>query len=257
MNDDFIYRALPEVPRAFAESLYTNICSDVPSHSKRRAYVRLTGLRRSQVTLIALAVLLMVAWSQLRLLIRYVPVGDLWLVEFAKTTQENQPAIPFVPTPLPTYDWNSTLAPDELTFIVYFPSWIPEGFQAIEHPLDNSSSYEATIGFWSNAAGEKIRLYFVGRSGGMRPYAPQGMWEEVSVNGQPAIVIHGRFTTTSSENPQTPRKWDETLGLQVHWVIEKYVYTLETYGPYVSEQDLIRMAESATGIPIIYPTSTP
>jgi hypothetical protein len=79
----------------------------------------------------------------------------------------------------------------------------------------------------------------------MRPYAPQGMWEEVKVNDQPAILIHGRLPTTSAENPQAQRKWDETLGLQLHWSIGECIYALETYGPYVSEQDLIRMAESA------------
>jgi hypothetical protein len=90
----------------------------------------------------------------------------------------------------------------------------------------------------------------------MRPYAPQGMWEEVSVNGQPAILIHGRLATTSAENPQTPRKWDKTLGLQLYWDTGKYMHVLETYGPYVSEKDLIRMAESAQRFPVIYPTPT-
>jgi hypothetical protein len=71
------------------------------------------------------------------------------------------------------------------------------------------------------------------------------MWEEVRVNGQPAILIHGRLATTSAENPQTPRKWDETLGLQLYWDTGKYIHVLETYGAYVSEQDLIQMAESA------------
>lgn len=247
MNDDFIYGALPEVPKEFAQSLYKNISSDMPSQSKRGVYARLKGTRRTQVALIALGVLLLVAWSQLQLWIRYVPIGDLWLVKFGRSTQlapGDQPAIPFVPTPMPTRDWNN---PSELLRFIYLPSWIPEGFR-----IDHSGE----IG-WVNDAGEKIRLYFVARAEGMRPYAPQGMWEEVSVDGQPAILIRGRFTTTSSQNPQAQRKWDETLGLQLHWAIEKYIYTLETYGPYLSEQDLIRMAESAEGIPIIYPTPPP
>jgi len=222
MNDDFIYRTLPEVPKEFAESLYKNISSDMPSRSKRGVYARLKGLRRSQVALIALGVLLLIAWSQLRLWVRYVPVGDLWLVEFAKTTQVGEPAVPFVPTPLPTHDWNN---PDE--------------------PSLDSPFYETSLRLWSNTAGEKIRLYFEGKAGGMHPYAPQGMWEEVSVNGQPAILIHGRLATTSAENPQTPRKWDKKLGLQLYWSTGKLIHVLETYGSYVSEQDLIRMAESA------------
>jgi hypothetical protein len=253
MNDDLIYRALPEVRKEFAESLYAKISTVTPALAQRGIFPGLTGLRRTQVALIALGMLLLIAWSQLQLRIRYVPIGELWLVEFAKTTQESQPAVPIVPTPLPTYDWNN---PDDLLRFLYFPSWIPEGFQAIEPSVD-WPYYETSLRLWSNAAGEKIRLYFVGKAGGMRPYAPQGMWEEVIVNGQPAILIHGRLATTSAENPQTPRKWDETLGLQLHWGIGDYIYALETYGDYVSEQDLIRMAESAQGIPVIYPTATP
>src|SRR5215211_3096956 len=96
-NDDFIYRALPEVPKEFAESLYANLSRDMPSRSRRGVYPWLKGHRRSQVALIALGVLLLIAWSQLRLLIRYVPVGDLWLVELNRSTQlapGDQPAMP-------------------------------------------------------------------------------------------------------------------------------------------------------------------
>ena len=270
MNDDFIYRALPEVSKEFAESLYANISSDVPSRSQGRIYPRLAGLRWSQVALIALTVLLLIAWSQLKLWIRYVPVGNLWLVEKNRSTQltpGDRHAIPFVPTPLPTpqfYDpaQMSTAEFEEFMqqvvseYVIYVPSWIPEGFHDLEN-LHEMMFWDSTIWVWSNDGGEKIRLFSVGKAGGMRPYAPKGMWEEVSVNGQSAILIHGRFTTTSSENPQAPRKWDEKLGLQLYWSTGKYIHVLETYGPYVREQDLIRMAESAQRFPVFYPMPTP
>jgi hypothetical protein len=267
MNDDFIYRALPEVPKEFAESLYAKISTVTPALAQRGIFPGLKGLRRTQVALIALAVLLLVAWSQLRFWVRYVPVGDLWLVEFNRSTQlapGEQPAIPFVPSPLPTprfYDptqmstaefeeFMQELAQD---YVIYIPSWIPEGFHDLEN-LHEMMFWDSTIWIWSNDVGEKIRLFSVGKAGGMRPYAPKGMWEEVRVNGQPAILIHGRLATTSAENPQTPRKWDETLGLQLYWDTGKYIHVLETYGAYVSEKDLIRMAESAERFPVIYPT---
>jgi hypothetical protein len=50
------------------------------------------------------------------------------------------------------------------------------------------------------------------------------------------------------------RKWDETLGLQLYWNMKDYVYILETFGPYLSEEDLIRMAESAKEPPWMTPT---
>lgn len=123
------------------------------------------------------------------------------------------------------------------------PDWIPEGFSASEIPVQ-MISYEETIGMWRNEAQEKIRLFVVSRHGGMHPYAPAGMHKEVQVNGEPAILICGRFAPTSPDRPSTSRQWDETLGYQLSWSLEDAVYTLETFGPYISAEDLIRMAES-------------
>lgn len=263
MNEDFIYKALPQVRKEFAQSLYARISADMPATSGRKLYLRFRGLRRSQVAAAILAVFLLVAWSQIRLLIRYIPIGDLWLVEFARTTQiapSDQPAIVFVPTSLPTpfiYDGTTMPTPEVGGFQLYFPSWIPEGFSAIEVLPWGSTPYEQTIVIWSNDAQEKIRLFMVPRAGGMHPYAPPGTFEEVQVNGKPSILIHGRLTLTTSQNPQAQRKWDEALGLQLHWIIGKYVYALETFGPYVSEQELIRMAESMKILPPPWFTATP
>jgi hypothetical protein len=255
MNDDFIYKALPKVPKEFMQALYAKISTGAPGALWRERFALLGGLRWSQAAIIILGVLLLIAWSQIRFWIRYVPVGELWLVEFNQSTQRaqgDQPAVPFVPTPLPTpriFDPTlmSTAEMEEFLqefgrLVLYFPSWIPEGFQAVEPPRE-MISWEDTIGIWSNNAQEKIRLFYAARAGSMRPYAPSGMWKEIRVNGEPAILIYGRLALMKPG--EKTRKWDETLGLQLHWGIGKYVYALETYGRYVSEQDLIRMAESA------------
>jgi hypothetical protein len=97
---------------------------------------------------------------------------------------------------------------------------------------------------WSNNAEETIRLFVAPKSGGARPYAPPGMYKEVEVKGQPAILIYGRLAPNSPANPQAQRKWDRTLGLQLSWGLGEGVFTLETLGSYVTEEDLIRMAES-------------
>lgn len=102
---------------------------------------------------------------------------------------------------------------------------------------------------WSNDAGETIRLFGVPEEGGARPYAPPGMYKEVQINGQPAILVYGRLAPTSAENPQVQRKWDKTLGYQLTWKVRGAIYTLETFGQYVTEQDLIRMAESMKMVP--------
>lgn len=254
MNDDFIYRTLPEVPKVFAQSLYAKISVDRPARS--RIHSRIRNSRQIQISIIILGLILLVAWSQVRLWIRYVPIGDLWLVELSHPTQSTtgeQPSLGVIPTPGPTVDIaNPELHITRLKFLS--PAWIPEGFSILDLP---ETTYDGTMGMWGNNAEEKIRLFFVGRPGGMHPYAPAGMHEAVQVNGQPAILIHGRLALTDPKNPTARRKWDETLGLQLYWILEEpsYYYALETFGLYLSERELIRMAESM----IINPqwTSTP
>jgi hypothetical protein len=70
------------------------------------------------------------------------------------------------------------------------------------------------------------------------------MYKGLRIHDHPAILIYGRLAPNSAENPQAQRQWDRTLGLQLSWSIEESIYTLETLGPYVSEDELIRMAES-------------
>jgi hypothetical protein len=75
------------------------------------------------------------------------------------------------------------------------------------------------------------------------------MYKEVQINGQPAILVYGHLAPSSAENPQVQRKWDKTLGFQLTWKVRGGIYTLETWGQYVAEGDLIRMAESMEMVP--------
>lgn len=210
-----------------------------------------------------LAVLVLVAWSQISFWIRYVPIGDLWLIEFSNSTQQipNDQLMPsVVPTSpqLPTAIIEINGTKEVIVQMWYHadlsPDWIPDGFSATRIP-GPGYSYEDSIGMWSNDKHETIRLFVVPKSGGARPYAPPGMYKEVHVNGQPAIMVFGRLAPNSAENPQAQRQWDETLGLQLAWSVRYSIYFLETLGPYVSEGDLIRMAESMKQVPA--PEETP
>jgi hypothetical protein len=257
MNDDFIYKALPKVRKDFAESLYTRISAQSPVVTRQKTSPRLRNLRWSQAAIVILALLLLIAWSQIRLWIRYVPIGDLWLIEFSLTQPANDiQTVETIPTPghPPTAiisDGTESITVYILPGVDYVESdWLPEGFSATQIP-GSGYSWEESIGMWGNEAGETIRLFVVPETGGARPYAPPGMYKEVQINGQPAILVYGRLAPNSAENPQAQRKWDKTLGLQLTWKIKDSLYTLETLGPYVTEQDLIRMAES------IKPSSAP
>lgn len=236
MNDDFIYKALPKVRKDFAESLYLRISNSTHRSFWPGIYSMRRIPHRLQVAMIVLGVLILVAWSQIRLWIRYVPIGDLWLIEFSLT----QPGLD-IQTVEPIHSGPpSSFGPDEGYLV---PDWIPAGFAPTQIP-GAGYSYENSIGMWSNDAEETIRLFAVPKAGGARPYAPPGMYKEVKVNGQPAILIYGRLAPNSSANPQAQRKWDKTLGLQLSWSLGEGVFTLETLGLYVTEEDLIQMAES-------------
>jgi hypothetical protein len=265
MNDDFIYKALPKVRRDFAQSLYTKISVDTNHHLKAQIHPVQRISRRLQVALILLGVLILVAWSQIRFWIRYVPIGDLWLIEFSSSTQQVRSdaiATPFVPQPyqLPTaiIEINGTevVLQNTYMFTNMAPDWIPDGFSAI-NPPGPGYAFEESIGMWSNNAGETIRLFAVPRAGGARPYAPPGMYREVQINDKPAVMIFGRLAPNSADNPHTQRLWDKALGLQLTWSAQNTIYTLETLGSYVTEDELIRMAESMKKIPVSFETTVP
>ena len=249
MNDDFIYKALPNIRKDFAQSLYTRISADPYSSARPTMYSMRRIPHRLQVAMIVLAVLALAAWSQMRLWIRYVPIGDLWLIEFSLTQPgfDVQTVEPVQPGP-PSY-----FGPDEGYLV---PDWIPEGFSPTQIP-GPGYSYENSIGMWSNDSEETIRLFVVPKRGGAHPYAPPGMYREVEIKGQPAVLIYGRLAPNSPANPQAQRKWDKTLGLQLSWSLGEGIFTLETLGPYVTEEDLIRMAESMKKVPTPQETFAP
>jgi hypothetical protein len=251
MNDDFIYRALPKVRKEFAESLYLRISVNTHPISAQGIHSKKYIPRKLQFALILLGVLVLVAWSQIRLWMRYVPVGDLWLVEFSLS----QPAADIQtiePIPTPRQLSTEMIGGEAVMLLPPFdylsPDWIPDGFSAAEIP-GPGYSYEDSIGMWRNDTQESIRLFVVPQTGGARPYAPPGMYKEVRVNGQPAILVVGRLAPNPPENPQAQREWDDALGLQLTWSRKDSIYTLETLGPYITEHDLIRMAESMKAIP--------
>ena len=242
MNDDFIYKALPKVRKDFAHSLYSRISTEPSRRSRKGIHALRRNPRRLQAALILFGLLVLVAWSQVRLLIRYVQIGDLWLIEFSRTTEQvasNPLVTPFVPNPLqhPTaiieIEGTKVILWYTYMFTDLSPEWIPNGFAATSIP-GPGYSYEDSIGMWSNDAQQTIRLFVVPRSGGARPYAPPGMYKEVLVNDQPAILVLGRLAPNSPENPQAERKWDKTLGLQLSWSIGESIYFLETLGPYIT-----------------------
>jgi len=242
MNDNFVYRALPEVPTDFARSLYARIAQEPPAPAWPRLLRRFSRHPQRQLLAIALGLALVAACTQVLLRIRYVAIGDLLLVEIGRLTESVRAGRPTPPVPTPG-QLPHVGGREVWEFGYVSVGWVPEGFSPAEPPSE-MKAYEVTMGLWVNGAQQTIRLFAVPQAGGMHPYAPPETYEEARVKDRPAILIRGRYAPTSLEDPQAERLWDDSQGLQLYWSEGGTVFGLETFGAYVAASDLTRMADS-------------
>lgn len=270
MNDEFLLR-YRRTPRAeFADALYERISSQP---EPRFAIPMLNRLTFRNVGAM-LALMLFVAACMYAVVDRgWRKVGDIW-VQVERTHK-------VLYVPLAEAFEGSEIAPSVyecltveearniLRFDMRVPSWMPAGFTLRDEicGVDQISDYaflywEGTDKFngislmlanlrWYDPT---MLVYKVGPASIWGPVAP-GSYEEVRVNGQPAVLVRGNWdlTDVTSEIPRGRKldpdgyldaKWDKKLGLQLHWVDGEVIYHLYTRED-VSPEDLIRMAESA------------
>jgi hypothetical protein len=157
-----------------------------------------------------------------------------------------------------------------LRFEFKVPAWVPEGFTFDDRMcgVDSLSDYASL--HWSGAdefTGITIYLanlrsfnmatqkYVIGPAAIWWPPVAPGSYEEVQVNGQPAVLVRGDWDLNDvvSEIPpgreldadrKLETKWDKKRALQLYWVDGEVLYDLYTRAK-VYPEDLIKMAESA------------
>jgi hypothetical protein len=122
------------------------------------------------------------------------------------------------------------------------PIWIPEGFRLHEDVavLESEKSLVAYVR-WENAEGVLFSLR------AEQPLSPdtieapldvaEGSVEEVQVNGQPAALVRGAWNGDS-------RVWGHSRIRTLQWAHEGIRYSLSAGLDVMTEQDMLRLAES-------------
>lgn len=266
MNDEFMYR-LHRAPRAgFTDALYERI--------SRKTESRLAGKLTFRNVVAGFALMLFVAACVHAITERgWRKVGDIWVqVEKTHKALYVPPAEAFAEPAMQPQEYECLTveeAREMLRFEIRVPTWTPVGFTLRDEMcgVDRISDYAYL--HWQGAdqySGISImignlrwydptmQIYKVGPASIWGPVAP-GSYEEVRVNGQPAVLVRGDWDLSGvtyeippgrklDEEGYLEAKWDKKLGLQLHWVDGEVMYHLYTRAN-VSPEDLIRMAESA------------
>lgn len=253
MNDEFLYQARPELRSGFADELYTKISENrrVIPRLRHSAVLNQKGVRMGAVILIGL--IFFVACARQLLEPRNIQVGTMWVQEGStkqvvrmQFLEQNGEALSLPPNAIPIND-----ALEMLPYKMKVPEWYPEGFSlsqdTVRPPIYPLWVITLT---WSNRQNDQIVLHAFGVSEG-EIRVPRGMWEEVRVNGLPAILIRGDFTYNELPPPDTLERgeeveltWDKNAGIQLIWNQGGARFILQALGNFLDENELLRMAES-------------
>jgi hypothetical protein len=268
MNDDFLTQYYQEPSKGFTLELYDRISKEKPSLLAGRLPFRNATL--ALVTIILIAACISKAAAS-----RWNKIGDVWVPVQTGFTQDSYLWFTFHPqevrsqsqiqesASLPTVekDWDCIIA---------IPTWAPGKFTtdgAITlyamgtgarqtngrmtwlDPSDNQKSIDLILlplNAWVNWNGnyQKQKVF--------APYtssALPGSFQEVKLNGQPAVLIQGDWIPVNPEIPVNPFsldvKWDSHAALSLYWTKNDVEYLLYTTSSAITSKDLIKMAESA------------
>lgn len=259
MNDEFMHQ-LYEAPRAkFADALYERISKE-PQPRFAQTLVKKLTFRNAAVAFVFLLFVAACVYAVAEK--RWNKVGGIWVdVQKTLTIEAGPPEI-VSESELGVECLTVEEAKEILHFDFQVPTWTPEGFT-----FDNricgiglTSASDVSL-LWQGPdeySGIHIMLrnlrwfdmasqgYKVGTASTLFPVSP-GSYEEVQVNRQPAVLVHGSWEDPWNMQPppegKWELKWDKRRGLQLYWVEGEVLYYLSTLAD-VPAEDLIRMAES-------------
>ena len=214
-------------------------------------------IKSSRGRLLLFAVLLILgACVQQVLTPRQIQIGNFWVHEMSKkficagdtVYPSYTPSSP-LPTPqpapinIPTADLEEFR--QELGINLSIPTWAPEGFtlQETEYSAPTNSFVRYTINWYGINDTGITMSYFpaIDFPGGREIPVLRGDWDEATVQGQPAVIIHGEcsFASTVSEHEAV---WNDNV-IRLNWMQDGVFYELRAYD--LDTDVLIKMAESA------------
>lgn len=254
MNDEFLYQEPPPLRGEFVDKLYVKISNDGNGWAQFLHSMLLNPKRWRVAATFTIGLIIIVACARLLLEPRNVQVGTMWVQEGGDTISvpkmwggigEEEPVLSSPPMPI-TADEAIGMVPYKMKV----PEWTPEGFSLLQDTVrpPNFPTWDIWL-YWSNSQNEQIELFATEMQ--LAIHVPRGMWEEVSVNGLPAVLVRGDFPWRQLPPPDSPEwntgfelTWDKNAGYQLTWTQEGAWFRLRTFGQYLDKEDLIRMAES-------------
>ncbi|HET9914521.1 MAG TPA: hypothetical protein VFQ13_21675 [Anaerolineales bacterium] len=258
MNDEFLTK-FQKVPRAgFAEALYKQISKPEVPTSPRSFVHRLTF--RNAIFVVLFLISVAACLRAVTQLWHREKIGDIWVEvqsgEIEISTQEIAPLDGVVQG-----DDTLPLAEAEETyrFDIKVPTWMPEGFTWDGNATVWGMGTGTTANvLWDNSwtgagivlTAQSLKYWNPAKNDYMykSPYTPRvapGSYEEVKINGQPAVLIRGNWIPKDNDFESSTLEWDRDAALLLCWSEDGFLYWLWLDGDSVSVNDLLKMAESA------------
>lgn len=248
MNDEFIYRQMPEPRAEFTEELWDRIAGKEKSSNVstlRRLPFSIFGmgwkLAVPGIALLAIAVLS----------IPSVRAAALQAITSIAGFDFEETAVYPYEGPIQYNEVHLDIeeAREELPFSFGLPTWIPEGYVPRKQALVLLSAEETDLSEATN-----IYLYWLDRSGNNLILIAQALevadcpacltpvgadsTVEVFINGFPAALTRGAWNIETEA-------WDTSQGMiNLRWISDDALYMMTAIESSISEGDLIRVAES-------------
>jgi hypothetical protein len=256
MNTSEFSRFKKDLDPEFANQLYERITNDKSMIDHFKAIVREPSSLLQAGLLLVVAIVIVAACARQLFEPRNVQIGGLWVHEMSESAYCEPVDVvypnytPSSPLPTPQSQSPSTVAMislqelrERLDFKFEIPVWAPEGFELVQEvypPASFSHRPIFSIG-WRHPGNRGIFLMLRRTSdwpSGREVPAAFGSWEEVTVQGDPAVLVR----PVCADYPTWPR----VLGgdrLSLHWSRNGVEYSL--YSNDIDREAMLRMAESA------------
>jgi hypothetical protein len=248
MNDDFLYNNRPPLRKEFSETLYQRLSiHNSRQHVKHKGEMAMNLSIRKVATWKLIPVILLAITLMTFTFSGTVRANALaWIRSIAGFNIEEQSVSPLAgidDSMVTVYPVPTLSVPDALKnppFQFGLPTWVPEGYELDPNiAIANSKSWVMLL--WHKPQQYDIELLIEKEAGNLTLKVGENSTEEIKINGQPAVLIRGNWT--SSE------KWDPHGGLTVGWIKDNHTYRLTIHSPLEGDTDaivsqLVKMAQS-------------
>ena len=258
MDDQFLYEARPALDDVFANALYRRI-------SRSYGFLPLRFLQRSWSPLVKLAalagfmaVVLIYSSTDVRAQVRAIVEGigrkldppASWLIGNMIVIDTPPSEMRFEPEMVVDPEATSLFAPVEVPLSeldrifgvhIDLPAWAPEEceLEPLAMTFEGDAQPSAMLRWVCGAPADRWEILLFVERGGMIAHFPPGSYEQLDLDGGKALIVHGIW---SQEGDAV--QWD-TGNKALYWDRNNHLYEIVVPSERVTDEDLLRVAESA------------